>query len=141
MTLLKVTEIHIHLAISSLQLILHILNNPVTKLSSFTSTKTETAHVGISTKNVFKNDSCHRNLHSSRLQHRKFLFKAAVQMQLWLVILYTQTGLYESNTCFLDFLIIGCGFSSSSEKARVRGSNSRPDDASDNAKTQTTQFK
>jgi hypothetical protein len=37
-------------------------------------------------------------------------------------------------------LIIGCGFSSSSEKARVRGSNSRPDDASDNAKTQMTQF-
>jgi hypothetical protein len=40
------------------------------------------------------------------------------------------------NTCFLDFFIIGWGFNSSSEKARVRGSNSRPDDASDNAKTQ-----
>jgi hypothetical protein len=117
------------------------LNNPVTKLSSFTNTKTETAHVGISTINVFKNDSFHRNLHSSRKQHCKFLFKAAVQMQLWLVILHAQTGLYESNTCFLDFLIIGCGFSSSSEKARVRGSNSRPDDASDNAKTQMTQSK
>lgn len=38
-----------------------------------------------------------------------------------------------SFTCFRDFLIMGCGFSSSSEKARVRGSKSRPDDAIENA--------
>lgn len=37
------------------------------------------------------------------------------------------------NTCFRDFLIIGCGLSSSSENARVLGSKSRPDDAIDNA--------
>lgn len=40
-----------------------------------------------------------------------------------------------SFTCFRDFLIIGCGFSSSSENARVRGSKSRPDDAIENAET------
>lgn len=36
-------------------------------------------------------------------------------------------------TCFRDFLIIGWGLSSSSEKARVRGSKSRPDDAIESA--------
>lgn len=36
-------------------------------------------------------------------------------------------------TCFRDFLIIGCGLSSSSEKARVRGSKSRPDEAIESA--------
>lgn len=44
------------------------------------------------------------------------------------------SSLSSSGTnCFLDFLIIGCGFSSSSEKARVRGSKSRPDEANENA--------
>lgn len=38
-----------------------------------------------------------------------------------------------SFTCFRDFLIMGCGLSSSSENARVRGSKSRPDDAIENA--------
>lgn len=38
-----------------------------------------------------------------------------------------------SFTCFRDFLIIGCGLSSSSEKARVRGSKSRPEDAIEKA--------
>lgn len=36
-------------------------------------------------------------------------------------------------TCFRDFLIIGWGLSSSSEKARVRGSKSRPDEAIESA--------
>ena len=34
-------------------------------------------------------------------------------------------------TCFLDFLTIGCGLSSSSENVLVLGSNSRPEDAID----------
>lgn len=45
------------------------------------------------------------------------------------VLLNRETGL----TCFRDFLIIGWGFSSSSEKARVRGSKSRPDEAIESA--------
>lgn len=36
-------------------------------------------------------------------------------------------------TCFLDFFTIGCGFSSSSENALVRGSKSLLDDANDSA--------
>lgn len=39
----------------------------------------------------------------------------------------------SGTNCFLDFLIIGWGFNSSSENARVRGSKSRPDDANENA--------
>lgn len=34
-------------------------------------------------------------------------------------------------TCLRDFLIMGCGLSSSSENGRVRGSKSRLDDAND----------
>lgn len=45
-----------------------------------------------------------------------------------------------SFTCFRDFLIMGWGFSSSSENALVRGSKSRPDDAIENAANQRNGF-
>uniref|UniRef100_A0A8W7PZ62 Uncharacterized protein n=1 Tax=Anopheles coluzzii TaxID=1518534 RepID=A0A8W7PZ62_ANOCL len=41
---------------------------------------------------------------------------------------YLSSFISSGTNCLRDFLIIGCGFSSSSEKARVRGSKSRVDD-------------
>lgn len=46
----------------------------------------------------------------------------------------------SGTNCFLDFLIIGCGLSSSSENALVRGSKSRDDDI-ENAEKLNTRIK
>lgn len=50
--------------------------------------------------------------------------------------LLAQTGVGQL-TCLRDFLIIGCGLSSSSENGLVRGSKSRLDEANDIAREES----
>ena len=50
---------------------------------------------------------------------------------------YLSSFISSGTNCLRDFLIIGCGFNSSSENARVRGSKSRDEDI-ENAVTSKT---